>query len=540
VPDFDDDLDEDYDLDASDEETLDDDPDAAALRRAFGDATEDGEAWGDLADDSDELGEPDGAADANDVVDSEPLLEETAARLGEVYDEIVSRAPEHDFEPTLDRVQRVLDLLGDPQHNFRVVHITGTNGKTSTARMIEALVREHGLRTGLFTSPHLNSITERIQVDGKPLSAQRFIEVYDDVAPYIQMVDAESEAGGGPRLSFFEVLTVMAYAAFADAPVDVAVIEVGLGGTWDSTNVVDSDVAVITPIAMDHERWLGSNLVDIAENKAGIIKPTSVAISAAQRAIVEEVLADRARDVGATLLVEGGDVEGDASSGVGVPAGDLAVLDRQLAVGGQLVDLRTAHATYTDVFLPLHGAHQAHNALLALAATEELLGAGGPLGADVVEAGFASVTSPGRLELARTSPTILLDVAHNPHGAEALAAAVVEAFGFASLVGVVAVMADKDAEGILAALEPVLSDVVLTRNSSDRCADPGDLVPIADEIFGPERVSLVDDLAEAIQVATDLSDRGDEVGVGTGTGVLITGSVVTVADARILLRRTDG
>jgi len=458
-----------------------------------------------------------------------------ATRFAEVYEAIVSRNPEHSFKPTLQRVERVMEYLGEPQRSYRVVQVTGTNGKTSTARMIEALVREHGLRTGLFTSPHLNSITERIQIDGKPLSAQRFIEVYDDVAPYIAMVDAESDAAGGPHLSFFEVLTVMAYAAFADAPVDIAVIEVGLGGTWDSTNVVEADVAVITPIAMDHERWLGSNLVDIAENKAGIIKPTSIAISAAQRAIVAEVLADRARDVGATLLVEGGEASGEAA-----PAGDLAVLDRQLAVGGQILDLRTAHATYSDVFLPLHGEHQAHNALLALAATEELLGAGGPLGADVVEAGFAAVTSPGRLELARSSPTILLDVAHNPHGAEALAAAIEEAFGFASLVGVIAVMADKDAEGILAALEPVLSDVVLTRNSSDRCADPGDLVPIADEIFGAERVSLVDDLAEAIQVATDLSDRGDVVGVGAGTGVLITGSVVTVADARVLLRRTDG
>ncbi|MCL1872053.1 MAG: bifunctional folylpolyglutamate synthase/dihydrofolate synthase [Promicromonosporaceae bacterium] len=440
--------------------------------------------------------------------------------LREVYREIMSRNPEHDIDPTLDRVKRVLELLGDPQQAFKVVHLTGTNGKTSTARMVESLVREHGLRTGLFTSPHLTSVTERIQVDGAPISAARFVEVWEDVAPYIGVADRESQDAGGPRLSFFEVLTVMALAAFADAPVDVAVVEVGMGGSWDSTNVVHGDVAVVTPVGMDHERWLGDTLEKIATTKSGIIKDGATAVMSAQEDVVTEVMRARAAAVGAHLLREGFDLE---------------VAGRQLAVGGQLVDLRTPAGLYTGIFLPLHGEHQAHNALLALAAVEALLSGGGALDAGVVEAGFAGVTSPGRLELIRSSPTVLVDVAHNPHGAEAMVATLEEVFDFQRLVGVVGIMADKDAEGLLAALEPVLAEVVLTRNSSDRSADPLDLRDLAEDIFGEDRVHVVERLDEALQVATDLAERDDAVGVGVGTGVLVTGSVVTVADARILL-----
>jgi dihydrofolate synthase/folylpolyglutamate synthase len=445
------------------------------------------------------------------------------ASLREVYAEIMSRSPEHDFDPTLDRVTRVLELLGDPHRTFRSIHLTGTNGKTSTARMIESLVREHGLRTGLFTSPHLTSITERIQVDGAPLTAQRFVEVWEDVAPYIGVVDRESATAGGPKLSFFEVLTVMAFAAFTDAPVDVAVIEVGMGGTWDSTNVIDADIAVVTPIGMDHERWLGATLADIAATKAGIIKAGATAVIAQQREVVEPILAERARQVGARLLREGV---------------DLDVLDRQVAVGGQVVDLRTTAGVYTGIFVPLHGAHQAHNALLALAAVEALLTGGSALDAGVVEAGFAAVTSPGRLELVRSSPLVIVDVAHNPHGAAALADALDEVFDFSRLIGVIGVMADKDAEGLLATLEPVLAEVVLTANSSPRSADPQDLREVADDIFGPDRVHTATSLADAIALATDLAERDDTVGVGAGTGVLVTGSVVTVADARIVLGRS--
>jgi len=444
------------------------------------------------------------------------------AALDAVYKEILSRQPEHDIDPTMARVERVLELLGDPHRAYRTVHVTGTNGKSSTTRMVERLVREHGLRTGRFTSPHLTSVTERIAVDGEPLTPERFVEVFEDVAPYIGVADRESEEAGGPRLSFFEVLTVMAFAAFADAPVDVAIIEVGMGGTWDSTNVVDGEVAVITPVAMDHERWLGSTIDEIATEKSGIIKDGAVAVVADQTDAALEPILARARAVNAHLIREGVDLE---------------VVDRRVAVGGQLVDLRTPAGVYTEIFVPLHGAHQAHNALLALAATEALLSGGRALGAEIVEAGFAGVEVPGRLEVVRSSPTVVVDVAHNPAGAEALVDALSESFNLERVVAVVAVMADKDAEGLLSVLEPVVAEIVVTRNSSERSADPEDLAEVARDVFGEERVHVAGRLDEALQVAADLAEAEDTVGSASGTGVLVTGSVVTVADTRILVGR---
>lgn len=420
------------------------------------------------------------------------------------------------------RVERVLELLGDPHRAYRTVHITGTNGKSSTARMVERLVREHGLRTGRFTSPHLTSVTERIAVDGEPLTPERFVEVFEDVAPYIGVADRESQEKGGPRLSFFEVLTVMAFAAFADAPVDVAIIEVGMGGTWDSTNVVDGEVAVITPVAMDHERWLGSTIEEIATEKSGIIKKDAVAVIAEQPDAALEPILARAHSVNAHLIREGV---------------DLDVADRRIAVGGQLLDLRTPAGVYTEVFLPLHGAHQAHNALLALAATEALLSGGRALGAEIVEAAFADVDAPGRLEVVRSSPTVLVDVAHNPAGAEAMVDALGESFNLERVVAVVAVMADKDSEGFLSVLEPVIAEIVVTRNSSDRSAEPEDLAEVAREVFGEDRVHVADRLDEALQIAADLAEADETAGAAVGTGVLVTGSVVTVADARILVGR---
>ncbi|MFJ3404000.1 bifunctional folylpolyglutamate synthase/dihydrofolate synthase [Promicromonospora sp. NPDC090134] len=436
--------------------------------------------------------------------------------------EIAARAPEFDIDPTMARVERVLELLGDPHRAYRTVHITGTNGKSSTAAMVERLVREHGLRTGRFTSPHLTSVTERIAVDGEPLTPERFVEVFEDVAPYIGVADRESQEKGGPRLSFFEVLTVMAFAAFADAPVDVAIIEVGMGGTWDSTNVVDGEVAVITPVAMDHERWLGSTIEEIATEKSGIIKKDAVAVIAEQPDAALEPILDRARSVNAHLIREGVDLE---------------VADRRIAVGGQLVDLRTPAGLYTEIFLPLHGAHQAHNALLALAATEALISGGRALGAEIVEAGFADVQVPGRLELVRSSPTVLVDVAHNPAGAEALVDALGESFNLERVVAVVAVMADKDSEGFLSVLEPSIAEIVVTRNSSDRSAEPEDLAEVAREVFGEDRVHVADRLDEALQIAADLAEADETAGAAAGTGVLVTGSVVTVADARTLVGR---
>jgi dihydrofolate synthase/folylpolyglutamate synthase len=441
--------------------------------------------------------------------------------LAEVYAAILDRAPEHDFAPTIDRVREVCELLGDPQRAYRVVHVTGTNGKTSTSRMVERILREHGLRTGRFTSPHLSSVTERIAIDGEPISPERFVEVWQDVAPYVHMVDQRSQAAGGPRMSFFEVLAVMAFAAFADAPVEVAVVEVGMGGTWDATNVVDAEVAVVAPVAMDHERWLGHSLTDIAGEKAGIVKDGSVLVLAEQRPDAEGVILAAAAERGARVLREGVELE---------------VVDRRVAVGGQLLALRTTGGLYADVFLPLHGAHQAHNALLALAAAEALLRDGGALDAGVVEAAFAAMDSPGRLELVRTSPTVLVDAAHNPAGAEALAATIEEAFGFERLVGVVGVLEDKDAEHLLAVLEPVLDEVVVTRSTSPRARDVDELAQVAVEVFGEDRVHRADRLDDAIALAVDLAEQG-VAGSPTGAGVLVTGSITVVAEARILFGR---
>jgi len=437
----------------------------------------------------------------------------------EIYAHIVSRNPEHDFEPTLDRVREVCDLLGNPQHTFKVIHLTGTNGKTSTARMVESLVRAHGLRTGLFTSPHLTSVRERIQIDGEPISRDAFIAVWNDVAPMIDLVDGRSVAAGGPRMSFFEVLTVLAFAAFADAPIDVCVLEVGMGGSWDATNVADADVAVIGPVALDHERWLGDSLADIAAEKSGIVKAGSDVVIAEQADVVADVVAP-ALTQARSVWREGIDVE---------------VMDRHPAVGGQMVTLRTPGATYEGVFVPLLGAYQARNAALALGAVELLMADGGQPGAlsgDVVEQGFGSATSPGRLEIVRSSPTILVDAAHNPHGIDALAEAIEESFAFTRLIGVVGVLEDKDADGILSGLESFLDAVVVTQSSSPRAIAADDLAQVAQRHFGEERVVTEPDLPSAIDTAVGLAEVDD----GMGVGVLIVGSITLVADARILLR----
>ncbi|NHT17180.1 folylpolyglutamate synthase/dihydrofolate synthase family protein [Cellulomonas sp. IC4_254] len=446
--------------------------------------------------------------------------EAAAARRAadEVYAGILERAPEHDIDPTLDRVAAVCELLGDPQKAYRVIHLTGTNGKTSTARMVERLVREHGLRTGRFTSPHLHRVTERIAIDGEPISDEQFVATWQDVAPYVHLVDVREQEAGRPRLSFFEVFAVMAFAAFADAPVDVAVVEVGMGGRWDATNVADGEVAVITPVAYDHERWLGHTLVEIAGEKSGIIKDGATLVLSRQEEDAEGVILHAAAEHGARVVREGVDID---------------VVDRQVAVGGQLLTLRGSGGVYTDVFLPLHGEHQAHNALAALAAVEALIAGGGALDGSVVEAAFADVDSPGRLELVRSSPTVLVDGAHNPAGAEALVAAVEEAFSFQRIVGVVGAMADKDPENILAVLEPYLAEVVVTRASNPRAMEVDDLAEIAVDVFGEDRVHVRERLDEAVTLAADLAEREVE----RGAAVLVTGSIYLVAEARVLMGR---
>ena len=483
-------------------------------------------------------------------------------RLREAERQIFARRPEHAIDPTLDRIAELTALLGDPQRSYPVIHITGTNGKTSTARMTQALLRARGLRTGMFTSPHLVSVRERICVDGEPLSAERFAETYTEIEPYLKLVDDRQPA----RLSFFEVLVAMAFAAFADAPVDVAVIEVGMGGTWDATNVADGTVAVITPVSMDHAEYLGDTVAAIAADKAGIIKPGAVAVLGQQPLDAAAELMRRAAEVGATVAREG--IE-------------FGVLSRELAVGGQRVSVRGLHGEYDDLYLPLFGAHQAANAACALAAVEAFSGgAGSPEGAGgepangdsagaataplardpggslaldpaMVADGFAGMASPGRLEIVRRSPLVVLDAAHNPAGMAATAAAVSESFGPAEVIAVLAVSADKDVAGILDELEPVAAAVVVTRNSSGRSMEPAALAELAAGVFGPDRVHVAERLDDAIERAVTLADEeaaqiaGPMAGLMTGEAdlgaaaagamVLVTGSVITAGDARLLL-----
>jgi len=452
--------------------------------------------------------------------------------LVRVEQALLARWPESRLEPSLTRISALVDLLGSPHRAFPVVQVTGTNGKTTTARMVDELLRGFGLRVGRFTSPHLESVRERIVLDGEPISAERFVEVYDDIAPYVQMVDAGSDV----PMSFFEVTVAMAYAAFAEAPVDVAVIEVGMGGTWDATNVADARVAVVTPVSMDHAEYLGPDVASIATEKAGIIKPAPatddgvpgpdvVAVLAHQPAGALEALVRRAIEVDATVAREGT---------------EFGVLDRRVAVGGQQVRLQGLGGEYDEVYLPLFGAHQAQNAAVALAAVEAFLGAGaatGVIAQDVVRDSFAAVRSPGRLERVRTSPTVLVDAAHNPAGMAATVAAVRESFDFTRLIGVVGCVHGKDVSGMLAELEPLCAELVVTQNSSPRAIPADELAALAVDVFGTDRVSVHPRLTDALESAIELAEAGPDDALG-GSGVLVTGSVVTAGEARTLLQGT--
>jgi dihydrofolate synthase/folylpolyglutamate synthase len=417
------------------------------------------------------------------------------------------------------KIRELMDVLGSPQRAYPAIHLTGTNGKTSTARMIDALLRAHGLHTGRYTSPHLETVRERISLDGEPISEERLVDTYREVEPLAELIDARNSES----LTYFDMTTAMAYAAFADAPVDIAVVEVGLGGEEDATNVIEAGVCVLTPIGLDHTEWLGDTIEDIAWAKAGIIHKGATVITALQTEEAMRPILERCAEMGATLAREGS---------------EFGVIERTQAVGGQVLRLQGLGGIYDEVFLPLFGAHQAQNAALALAAVEAFLGAGAGkmLELEFVREGFAQVDSPGRLERVRSAPTILLDGAHNPHGMAATVAALEEEFSFRHLVAVVAVMADKDASGLLDLLESVAARIVVTQNSSPRSMPVDELAQVATEIFGEDRVTVAQNMPDAIEEAVVIAEE-DASGELSGVAVLITGSVVTVADARRLLKR---
>ena len=456
----------------------------------------------------------------------EQATPEELAQLAEVTAELNSRAPETVIAPSLERIEMLMDLLGHPERSFHVIQVAGTNGKSSTARMIDSLLRSFHRRVGLVTSPHLQLVTERIGIDGHPIHPRDFVRIWREIQPYVEMVDSRSDI----PMSTFEVLVGISYAAFADAPIDVAVVEVGLGGTWDATNVVNAEVAVVMPVGLDHTEYLGDTITEIAGEKAGIIKARehdaddvlapgeNIAIIAEQDPEAMRVLLQRTVDVGA---------------GVARSGSEFAALESRIAVGGQQLTIQGLGGVYEDIFLPLHGEHQAKNAAVALAAVEAFFGAssGHPIDIASVRTGFAKAVSPGRLERVRTSPTTFLDACHNPHGAKALAAALDRDFDFARLIGVVSIFTDKDAAGILTALESVLTEVVITQNTSPRARDAYELAELARDIFGEERVFVDPDLPGAYAQAVELAEDAE---VQSGSGIIITGSVVTAGDARAL------
>jgi dihydrofolate synthase/folylpolyglutamate synthase len=438
------------------------------------------------------------------------------------YDDVVAALDRRGFtrmDFDMQKIRDLMDVLGSPQRAYPSIHLTGTNGKTSTARMIDALLRAHGLHTGRYTSPHLETVRERISLDGEPVSEERLVATYREVEPLAELIDAKLPE----PLTYFDMTTAMAYAAFADAPVDIAIVEVGLGGEEDATNVIEAGICVITPIGLDHTEWLGDTIEDIAWAKAGIIHKGATVISALQTEEAMRPLLERSAEMGATLAREGS---------------EFGVIRRDIAVGGQVLTLQGLGGVYDDVFLPLFGAHQAQNAATALAAVEAFLGAGKnkQLDPDLVREGFANVDSPGRLERVRSAPTILLDGAHNPHGMAATVNALEEEFSFRHLVAVVAVLGDKDASGLLDLLEPIAARIVVTQNSSPRSMPLNELAQIATDIFGEDRVTVAQTMPDAIEEAVVLAES-DTDGELSGVGVLITGSIVTVADARKLLKR---
>lgn len=432
------------------------------------------------------------------------------------YQELLERIGEAAPQPRLEPTRRAVELLGDVHRAAPVIHVTGTNGKTSTSRIVESLLRATGLRTGLLTSPHLERVTERIMIDGEPITDEAFARNWDDVRPYLLMVDAEVAANGEEGLTFFEALTVLAFASFADAPVDAVVLEVGMGGEWDSTNVADGQVAVFTPIALDHTARLGNTVAEIARTKSGIIKPAASVVTAIQPIEALDELRTAATQDEATLSIE---------------RVDFALESTTVAVGGQVVDIRGRAGRYDGIFLPLYGDHQAQNAAVAIAAVESFLGDGNfALDQDVVTEGLGAVTSPGRLQLVGIEPTVLVDAAHNPHGANALAKALGEYFDFDELAIVIGVLADKDAHGIVAELAALAARVDVTQSSSERAIPADELADLVRAEVEPDFVFEHPDAADAVEAARVWASESPR------RAVVVTGSITLVGDVIAIAR----
>ncbi|SJM61921.1 folylpolyglutamate synthase/dihydrofolate synthase family protein [Gulosibacter sp. 10] len=482
----------------------------------------------------DELAAEDAESDPEEISEREreqrEELERTdwRAEADLVYDELMERVGEAQPEPRLAPTRRACELLGDIHRAWPMIHITGTNGKSSTARIAESLLRAHGLRTGLLTSPHLIRLNERITIEGEPIADERLVANWRDIEPFLRIVDGELDEAGEPRLTFFEALTVLAFACFTDAPVDVAVVEVGMGGEWDSTNVADGAVSVLTPISLDHQDRLGSTVGEIAGTKSGIIKPSAQVVTAAQSPEALEAIRRACMLQEATLHAE---------------PEKFAVTADRLAVGGRLVSVRGIAGQYDDLPVALAGEYQAHNAALAIAAVEAFFGGERELDYDTVVQGTASAVSPGRLELIGAEPTVLIDAAHNPHGAAHLAQAVGETYAFDELIVVLGALHGKNVEGMIKPIANVASRIIVTQSDSPRSIDAFELGERVADAIGSEtaeekRLAVIDRAQDAFETARETAQRLSAQAEGEdrpySVGVLITGSVTLIGEAAAL------
>ncbi len=465
----------------------------------------------------DEILADDGTENHEIRLDEATQEAEDLTAVRKIYTDLLARAPEHNFDPSLKRVAQVFDMLGDPQNSYPSIQVVGTNGKTSTTRMAGALLQAFGLTIGTFTSPHLMDVRERIQINGQPWSPARFIEAWEDVAPYIYMVDGAALEAEEPQISYFEALTITALAGFADEPVGAAVVEAGLGGSFDATSTIDAGVVVVTPISLDHQGWLGQTLEEIATEKAGAIKDKTIIVLSTQEPEILEIFQRKADETDSVVWLEGRDWQ---------------VLDRHVGVGGQMLDIKTPAGIYEGLFLPVHGNHQAHNAAAALVAVEAIMG-GKALPPETVEEGMMLVRTPGRLELVRRSPSIVVDSAHNPAGVEAAMLGLREAFHFGYVVGVFAAMQDKNIEAMLVEAEPTVDHLVITQLPGTRAAQLEELRELAEDVFGPDRVSVEEEIIDALDKASALADEPADQTITRG--IVVFGSVALAGEVTKLL-----
>ena len=402
--------------------------------------------------------------------------------------------------PDLDRIRAVAELLDHPERTYPSIHVTGTNGKTTTARLIGRILCAHGLAAGVYTSPHLTSVTERLALCDEEISEQEFAETYEHLLPYLREVDERSDQ----RVTYFETLTALAYLWFADKPVDAGVFEVGMGGEWDATNLIQARVAVFCSVDLDHPE-LGSSIEEVAREKAGIIKEGSTVVIQDPNPDVLAAVEPRVKELGSPMLIGGQ---------------DYSLPEVKTAVGGQLLTIRSPVSSYEELFVPLFGAHQAENAATAVMAAEAFLGT--ELHDDALREAVGGVTSPGRLEVVSRHPLVILDGAHNPDAARRLAEALGDAFVWQRLHLVVAVLGTKDVGGILAPLVSRVSVAYACANSNPKSLSP-DRMRAACEAEGIAAIE-VPTVAHALDAAVDHASEDDLI--------LVTGSLYTVADAR--------